>query len=76
MLNLLFYQQTRYTGRPGGLVVNLEHYHVIASEGRGSNPGGFSPPQKKSLCALFSSRKARERELPTFDENRRAVEML
>ena len=32
--------------------------------------------RSSTLCALFSSRKARERELAKFDENRRAVGML
>ena len=32
--------------------------------------------KEKYLCAFFSSRKARERELAKMDENRRPVEML
>ena len=35
---------------------------------------GFEPPQ--SSCAQVDPRKARERVLATFDENRRAVGML
>ena len=53
---------------------NTAYYQVlIAYESRGSNPGGFPKKQiNRLLCSFFSSRKARERELAKFHENRRA----